>query len=146
MSTRVDPRTGLEELGYDDCLGLVAASTLGRLAVVIDGQPLVFPVNFTLDGSAVALRTEGGTKLNAARQGAAGSGRVRVRRHRPHLSHWLERDHHRSRRRSAATRRGVSAAVPAARTVVPRTETRVVTDQASHDQRPTNSLAWDESH
>jgi len=69
MSERVDFRTGLEELGYDDCMRLVSASTLGRLGVVVDCQPLVFPVNFTLDDSAVVFRTEEGTKLYAARHG-----------------------------------------------------------------------------
>jgi hypothetical protein len=65
----VDPRTGLEELDQAECLRLVRESSLGRLAVVVDGQPLVFPVNFTLDGSAVVLRTDEGTKLHAARHG-----------------------------------------------------------------------------
>jgi len=69
MSGSIEPRTGLEELGHDECLRLVGGSTLGRLAVVIDDQPLVFPVNFTLDGRAVVLRTDEGTKLYAARHG-----------------------------------------------------------------------------
>ena len=38
-----------------------------RLAVVVHGRPLVFPVNFTLDGSAVVLRTDEGTTLHRAR-------------------------------------------------------------------------------
>jgi nitroimidazol reductase NimA-like FMN-containing flavoprotein (pyridoxamine 5'-phosphate oxidase superfamily) len=66
----VDPRTGLEELDVDECLRLAGECVLGRLAVVVDGQPLVFPVNFVLDGSAVVLRTDEGTKLYAARHGA----------------------------------------------------------------------------
>jgi hypothetical protein len=67
MAARIDPRTGLEELGRDECLELIAHCAIGRLAVVIDGRPLVFPVNFTLDGTAVVLRTDAGTKLHAAR-------------------------------------------------------------------------------
>jgi uncharacterized protein len=69
MSAGVDPRTGLEELGPDECRRLLGSSTLGRLAIVIAGQPLVFPVNFTLDGRAVVFRTDEGTKLSAARRG-----------------------------------------------------------------------------
>ena len=69
MTTDVDARTGLEELEQDECLRLVRGSTLGRLAVVLAGQPLAFPVNFTLDGRAVILRTDEGTKLYAARHG-----------------------------------------------------------------------------
>lgn len=68
MGARIDQRTGLEELDRDECLRLLAGSPLGRLGVVIDGQPLVFPVNFTLDGDAIVLRTDAGTKLHAARR------------------------------------------------------------------------------
>ena len=68
-TARIDPRTGLEELDHDECLRLLSRSVLGRLAVVIDGHPLVFPVNFTLDGNAVVMRTDEGTKLYAARHG-----------------------------------------------------------------------------
>jgi uncharacterized protein len=67
MGARIDHRTGLEELDRDECLRLLAASPLGRLGVVIGGRPLVFPVNFTLDGDAIVLRTNAGTKLHAAR-------------------------------------------------------------------------------
>ena len=67
MNANVDSRTGLEELDRDECLRLVGGSVLGRLVVVVDGQPLAFPVNFTLDGNAVVLRTDEGTKLHAAR-------------------------------------------------------------------------------
>jgi uncharacterized protein len=69
MSAAVDPRTGLEELDQDECLRLVRGSTLGRLAIVIAEQPMVFPVNFTLDGRSAILRTDEGTKLHAARHG-----------------------------------------------------------------------------
>jgi len=67
VGARIDRRTGLEELDRDDCLQLLARAPLGRLAVVVGGRPLVFPVNFTLDGDAVVLRTDEGTKLYAAR-------------------------------------------------------------------------------
>ncbi len=69
MDTGFDSRTGLEVLDFDECLRLVGGSTLGRLAVVIDSRPLVFPVNFALDGGTVVLRTDEGTKLFAARAG-----------------------------------------------------------------------------
>jgi uncharacterized protein len=66
-STFVDPRTGLEDLSRDECYRLVRSSKLGRLAVNVDGRPLVFPVNFTLDGEAIVLRTDESTRLYAAR-------------------------------------------------------------------------------
>ena len=64
-----DRQTGLETLDPDECLRLVRGCALGRLAVVVDGVPLVFPVNFALDGTAVVLRTDEGTKLFGARHG-----------------------------------------------------------------------------
>jgi uncharacterized protein len=68
MGAGFDSRTGLEELNYQECLGLLRRSCLGRLAVVLDAQPLVFPVNFTLDDTAVVFRTNEGNKILAARE------------------------------------------------------------------------------
>jgi uncharacterized protein len=69
VGASIDRRTGLEELDRDECLELLARAPLGRLGVVVGGRPLVFPVNFALDGNAVVLRTDEGTKLYAARNG-----------------------------------------------------------------------------
>lgn len=69
MAVRIEARTGLEELDRDECLTLLAHAPLGRLGVVIGGRPLVFPVNFTLDGHVIVFRTAAGTKLHAARNG-----------------------------------------------------------------------------
>jgi nitroimidazol reductase NimA-like FMN-containing flavoprotein (pyridoxamine 5'-phosphate oxidase superfamily) len=69
MTTDIDRRTGLEILDRDECVGLLERCVLARIAVVIGGHPLVFPVNFTLDGDAVVFRTDEGTKLHAARNG-----------------------------------------------------------------------------
>lgn len=67
MDVKIDRRTGLEELDRDACLTLLEHAPLGRLAVVVGGRPLVFPVNFALDGTAIVMRTDPGTKLHAAR-------------------------------------------------------------------------------
>ena len=69
MSASVDARTQLEVLGRTECISLLGRSSLGRLAVVCEGSPLVFPVNFTLDGEAIVFRTDVGTKLHGARTG-----------------------------------------------------------------------------
>jgi nitroimidazol reductase NimA-like FMN-containing flavoprotein (pyridoxamine 5'-phosphate oxidase superfamily) len=69
MTTDIDRRTGLEVLDHDECVALLDRSKLARIAVVVGGQPLVFPVNFTLDCDAVVFRTDEGTKLHAARNG-----------------------------------------------------------------------------
>ena len=67
MNAPVNLRTGLEELDRDECLRLLRSATLGRLAVVIGGQPLVFPVNFTLDGDAVVSADRRGHQAVRAR-------------------------------------------------------------------------------
>jgi uncharacterized protein len=64
--TVVDPRTRIDVLSREVCLQYLAMHHLGRLAVVVDGQPLVFPVNYALDGASIVFRTDGGTKLHAA--------------------------------------------------------------------------------
>jgi len=69
MAAAIDSRTGLEVLDRDECIALLEHNSLGRLAVVVDGRPLVFPVNFTLDGEAIVMRTDEGTKLYGARNG-----------------------------------------------------------------------------
>jgi hypothetical protein len=69
MGYRIDRRPGLEELDRDECLRLLARCSLGRVGVVVSGRPLMFPVNFTLDGEAVVFRSDEGTKIHAARNG-----------------------------------------------------------------------------
>jgi nitroimidazol reductase NimA-like FMN-containing flavoprotein (pyridoxamine 5'-phosphate oxidase superfamily) len=65
----VEARTGLELLTRDECLRLLATSPIGRLAVAVGEQPLVFPVNHVLDGDQVVFRTAEGTKLHGALRG-----------------------------------------------------------------------------
>jgi uncharacterized protein len=68
MTAEIDQRTGLEVLDHDECLALLERSTLGRIAVVVDDRPHMFPVNFAIDGGSIVLRTDDGTKLHAARK------------------------------------------------------------------------------
>jgi uncharacterized protein len=56
----------MEALGEDECLALVGAAPVGRVGVVVDGQPLIFPVNHVLDGRSVIVRTASTTILQAA--------------------------------------------------------------------------------
>lgn len=66
----IEARTGLELLDRHECLALLARSSLGRIAVVGDGErPLIFPVNFALDGESIVFRTDPGTKLRRATHG-----------------------------------------------------------------------------
>ena len=58
-------------LDPDDCADLLASAPLGRLAVVVDGRPEVFPVNhvYDRDSGCVAFVSQPGTKLDAALSG-----------------------------------------------------------------------------
>jgi uncharacterized protein len=60
--------TKLEEITHDECLKLLATRTLGRLAVVEDGQPSVVPVNYAMTAEGIVVRTDEGAKLEAGRQ------------------------------------------------------------------------------
>jgi nitroimidazol reductase NimA-like FMN-containing flavoprotein (pyridoxamine 5'-phosphate oxidase superfamily) len=57
----------LEVLSESECMDLLATHHLGRLAVVVEDHPLIFPVNYALGDRIVAIRTADGTKLAAAR-------------------------------------------------------------------------------
>jgi len=59
----------VEELSEDECLELLGTNSVGRVAVVRNGQPLIFPVNYVLEGRGVAFRTDPGTKLTWATVG-----------------------------------------------------------------------------
>jgi uncharacterized protein len=65
----IDGRTGLEVIDPDECRKLLASDDVGRLVVVHDGTPFVFPVNYALDGDAVVFRTAPGTKLTLGPRG-----------------------------------------------------------------------------
>ena len=60
-----DPRTWIEILGTEECWQLLGATSVGRLAVVADGRPEVYPVNHVVDGRTIVFRTEAGSKLAA---------------------------------------------------------------------------------
>ena len=60
----VDARTRTEWLDHHECLRLLAADEIGRLAVLDGHTPIILPVNYRLDGEAVVFRTDPGTKLD----------------------------------------------------------------------------------
>jgi len=61
-------QTFLLELGANECERLLATASLGRLAVIVNGRPEIFPVNHVFDPTSrrVAFPTRDGTKLHAA--------------------------------------------------------------------------------
>ncbi|WP_103382774.1 pyridoxamine 5'-phosphate oxidase family protein [Pseudonocardia dioxanivorans] len=56
----------LQVLDVDECYRLLATEQIGRLGVNAEHYPLIFPVNFALDGTTIVIRTDTGTKLSAA--------------------------------------------------------------------------------
>jgi len=75
VATMPAPATGdrrrarWQELTRAECFELLASEHLGRVAVVDDRGPVVFPVNFVLDRHTVVFRTGAGAKLSAASLG-----------------------------------------------------------------------------
>ncbi len=61
-------RAGLEILTSEECLRLLASVPVGRVAVVVDGEIVVLPVNHVIDGPDPVFRTARGSKLSAAEQ------------------------------------------------------------------------------
>jgi nitroimidazol reductase NimA-like FMN-containing flavoprotein (pyridoxamine 5'-phosphate oxidase superfamily) len=49
----------------DEALRLLARGRqpVGRLVITLAGEPVVFPLNFAVDGDAIVFRTQSGTKL-----------------------------------------------------------------------------------
>jgi hypothetical protein len=54
------------EIPKDECLQLLSQRSVGRLAVVRMGRPLIFPVNYAFDGEVVVFRTDPGQKLSGS--------------------------------------------------------------------------------
>jgi nitroimidazol reductase NimA-like FMN-containing flavoprotein (pyridoxamine 5'-phosphate oxidase superfamily) len=62
----IDLKSGLEVLDRATCLRLLATNHMGRIGVIVDSRPAIFPINYVLDGERVVFRTAPGTKLHAA--------------------------------------------------------------------------------
>ncbi|EAP98937.1 hypothetical protein JNB_02175 [Janibacter sp. HTCC2649] len=60
-------RSGIRSLTPHESWELVREGVVGRLAVIHDDAPDIFPVNYVVDHGTVVVRTAGGTKHSAAR-------------------------------------------------------------------------------
>ncbi len=54
-----------EVLPANECWELLRTTSIGRLGVIIDDHPDIFPVNYKVDHGAVVFRVGEGTKLTA---------------------------------------------------------------------------------
>lgn len=59
----IDPRTGLERLSVTGCWELMERSPVGRIGVLVDSVPEIYPVNFVVDARTIVFRTAGGDKV-----------------------------------------------------------------------------------
>lgn len=64
-------RTRAEEMSSDEALEMLKTkSKLGRVGFIVDGRPMILPVNYRADDEGVVFCTNPGTKLETLRGGA----------------------------------------------------------------------------
>ena len=65
----IDLLGGTEIVSEPDCWGLLATQSIGRVALLVDGQVEIFPVNYGLDGDEIIFRTNAGRKMAGGASG-----------------------------------------------------------------------------
>jgi len=66
LTMEIPSKSKVEELPNNECWTLLRQAPFGRLAVVRDGRPDIFPVNQVVDRGSLLFRTDPGSKLVAA--------------------------------------------------------------------------------
>jgi nitroimidazol reductase NimA-like FMN-containing flavoprotein (pyridoxamine 5'-phosphate oxidase superfamily) len=61
-----DSDSTMQVLSPEECYRLLRTQEIGRIGVNAEHHPLIFPVNYGLDGTTVVIRTHPGTLLRAA--------------------------------------------------------------------------------
>lgn len=59
----IDGKTWMEHLSQAECWELLACTPVGRIGVLVDSAPEIYPVNHAVDGQTIVFRTEQGQKL-----------------------------------------------------------------------------------
>ena len=59
------------KLSFEACWELLETGIVGRLALVVDDRPEIFPVNYVLQRRSIVFRSAGGKKLWSAQAGRA---------------------------------------------------------------------------
>lgn len=65
MTLHPTDHAGLEILPFADCLRLLDSVPVGRVGFFADGEIVILPVNYLLDGQDVIFRTGTGSKLSS---------------------------------------------------------------------------------
>ncbi|MEO7429615.1 MAG: pyridoxamine 5'-phosphate oxidase family protein, partial [Acidimicrobiales bacterium] len=55
----------MEHLPPEECWSLLATVPVGRIGVLVNSAPEIYPVNHAVDGETIVFRTDPGTKLDA---------------------------------------------------------------------------------
>jgi nitroimidazol reductase NimA-like FMN-containing flavoprotein (pyridoxamine 5'-phosphate oxidase superfamily) len=58
------PSGGMVVLSEAECWSLLRRHSLGRLAIVVDGRPRVFPVNYGVGDGMIVVKTQAGSKVS----------------------------------------------------------------------------------
>jgi nitroimidazol reductase NimA-like FMN-containing flavoprotein (pyridoxamine 5'-phosphate oxidase superfamily) len=66
----IDLLGGTEIVSEQDCWEMLATESIGRIALIVDGQVEIFPVNYGLDGDGIIFRTNAGRKMAWVAAGA----------------------------------------------------------------------------
>lgn len=64
MSSEQD--RAMDVIPAEECYELLAGHEIGRIGVNADSFPLIFPVNYAMDGTTIVVRTHPGTVLRTA--------------------------------------------------------------------------------
>lgn len=59
----LDGRTWLEHLSLEHCWHNLAQCSVGRIGVLVDSAPEIYPVNHVVDERTIVFRTDPGSKL-----------------------------------------------------------------------------------
>jgi uncharacterized protein len=59
----IEGRTWLEHLRPEECWRLLVDTPVGRVGVLVDSAPEIYPVNHVVDAESIVFRTSPGSKL-----------------------------------------------------------------------------------
>ncbi|HEY6530924.1 MAG TPA: pyridoxamine 5'-phosphate oxidase family protein [Acidimicrobiales bacterium] len=65
----LDGRIGIEAMDRPECLKRLRANKLGRVAVVIEGHPVLSPITYAVTDELIVFRIAKGSKLDRALRG-----------------------------------------------------------------------------
>lgn len=66
--TILDGRTWTEVLSPRQCWELLESQRIGRIGILEDSAPEIYPVNYVVDSKTILFRTDPGTKLHGFRR------------------------------------------------------------------------------